>query len=581
MLFIEELSLWNYITLYNKNEKVAYSKKSITLKLFSKFISLNKLEAKIEKCDFHLIEYTTDIRKNAYDNAFKFIENQDTKKWTNQIGNIFSIDADIIWKKYLFDELYNKYEFIEIAKKYKNDFPNENCKIYLNNNFTDIYKNNLEAFDSKLFNKKSNLIYFINGIILTPFILLYYYKNFKTKDTLKFSNSIVCLIDDSSTLRMFSETFSDFKNLSYVIEKHNLSYFTSTEINLYKLQVLGPNKETLLKFIKLYFKFIQITILNISKLYSFGYHSFEIFHLLMKGYSETIKGEKNVFVTYEHLITVKAARNEFLKANGIPSIFVPKNAYTATQYFHSELYINYTIMCAAGKHTLDLLAKKHAKTSIYLKAGSFDNHWGAIDKVNQTERLSKIKKFKGNNKLVTIISPGICDPTYMHEIKLMNLAKKIAKIPNTKVIIRTKPVKPVLKYSNFYDIHLENESNILLTNKEFELFDFLDDTNIFVTSISNAGSDIALAGGKILFINFMRDNDMFLFWRKIPSIVFSEETVFDKISQYLSINPKVEKNLIYESNIELVAYLGYRFNDFKEYKENLLNELAPYLPIKE
>ena len=62
----------------------------------------------------------------------------------------------------------------------------------------------------------------------------------------------------------------------------------------------------------------------------------------MKGYSETIKGDKNVFVTYEHLITVKAARNEFLKANGIPSIFVPKNAYTATQYFHSELYINYT-----------------------------------------------------------------------------------------------------------------------------------------------------------------------------------------------------------------------------------------------
>ena len=78
---------------------------------------------------------------------------------------------NVLWKKYLFDELYNKYEFIEIAKKYKNDFPNENCKIYLNNNFTDIYKNNLEAFDSKLFNKKSNLIYFINGIILTPFIL--------------------------------------------------------------------------------------------------------------------------------------------------------------------------------------------------------------------------------------------------------------------------------------------------------------------------------------------------------------------------------------------------------------------------
>jgi hypothetical protein len=166
----------------------------------------------------------------------------------------------------------------------------------------------------------------------------------------------------------------------------------------------------------------------------------------------------------------------------------------------------------------------------------------------------------------------------MHESKLMNLAKKIANIPNTKVIIRTKPVKPVLKYSNFYDIHLENESNILLTNNEFELFDFLDETNIFVTSISNAGSDIALAGGKILFINFMRDNDMFLFWRKLPDIVVEEEKALSKIYNYLFKVVDSDSQIIAKSNKELIDYLGYRFDSFQDYRHHLITQLSQFLP---
>ena len=43
------------------------------------------------------------------------------------------------------------------------------------------YKYKGQEFDTIIIDKKSNLIYIISGITLTPLILLHYYNNFKTK----------------------------------------------------------------------------------------------------------------------------------------------------------------------------------------------------------------------------------------------------------------------------------------------------------------------------------------------------------------------------------------------------------------
>lgn len=578
MIFVEELSLWKYISIINKNDRVIFSRKSMAQKIFSRFLPIKWSESKIEKCDFHLVEYTTHIRKTAYDNAFQLLESINVSKWTTMVGQLFSIDFNLIWKKYLFDELYNKYEFIEIAKKYKSDFPNENCSITVQDKYCGKYKSDLREFESSIFIKDFNFLFFIAGILLIPFVIYYYYKNFRSSTDKVYNNQIVCLVDDHSTLKMFSEIFSDYPNLSFVTERHNVSSFTEAEREEIGLQVLGIDPGARREFRDLALKYMQIAFSNTALLFKHGLATFDILYLLMRGYGETIRGKGNAFVTYEHLVTVKAVRNELLASKGNISVFIPKNAYTASQYFHSELYINYTIMCAAGQHTVDLLQKKLAKTAIFLEAGSFDNHWGSVDKQGLAARLSKIQEFKGDNKLITIVSPGICDPTYKHEIKLMLLAKKLGQLPKTRVIIRTKPVQPISKYTTFYDPYIENEPNILLTNKEFELFDFLKDTDLFVTSISNAGSDLALAGGNVVFINFIKDNDMFLFWRKIPNIVVEEEDAFLRIRNYLMNHENSDEQIVAKSNKELVDYLGYRFNSFKDYRNNLIAQLSQYLP---
>lgn len=309
-----------------------------------------------------------------------------------------------------------------------------------------------------------------------------------------------------------------------------------------------------------------------------GMAAFDLFYLLLKAKGETIDGSGNMFVTYEHLVTIKAARNEFLKLNNNISVFIPKNAYTAIQYFHSEIFINYTIMCAAGQHTIDLLQKKMAKTNIFLKAGSYDNHRSIVDKYNQLDRLNAVANFKEHNKLVMIISPGICDPTLQHEIKLLQLAKEISKTPGIKVLIRTKPVQPIPKYADFYEKSIAGTPNILLTNKEFELFDFLTHTDLFVTSVSNAASDVALAGGNVMFINFIKDSDFFLFWEKVPGVLVEEEEALPKIKSFL-LNEREDNGAeVKKSSTELVRYLGYSSKDFTDYRNNLLQQLEPYIP---
>jgi hypothetical protein len=562
----------------NKKKRIFYCHKSVLLKLFERIFPVKQSDLKIEKVDFHLIEYTTGIRKRAYDNAYQYLNKIDISSWTTRIARLFLIDFELICKKFFFDELYVKYEFIEIAKKYKKDFPNETCSIIIKRKYAEPYSDQLTEFEKVTLEKEFSFIFSLTGILLIPFVLCYYYYKNKSNHSVFYKDQIVCLVDDHSTYRMFNDIFLNHQNLSFIIEKHNISSFTHDEIVEFNLNVLGLTRQSFIESRRLTWKYIKISLCFLNTIGRHGMAAFDLFYLLLKSKGETINGSGNMFVTYEHLITVKAARNEFLSLNNNISVFIPKNAYTAIQYFHSEIFINYTIMCSAGQHTIDLLQKKMAKTKIFLPAGSYDNHRGIVDKPNQLDRLNAVANFKKDNKLVTIISPGICDPTFQHEIKLLELAKEIAKIPGIKVLIRTKPVQPILKYADFYEKSVAGVSNILLTNKEFELFDFLTHTDLFVTSVSNAASDVALAGGNVMFINFIKDRDFFLFWEKVPEILVEEEDALSKIKSFLLSDRENNGIEVKESSAELIRYLGYSFKDFSDYRNNLLQQLLPYIP---
>ncbi len=581
MLFVEQLSIWKYISILHKKQRCVYYKKSFAFRVVNKYFLKERFGSQIERSDFHLVEYTTDIRKNAYDKAYLQLRSIQIPKWSSSIASLFSIDFDLICKKYFFDELYLKYEFIEIAKRYKNENPDEECFIAIRKKYSDPYFNDLNEFEFKSSVFSPERLLFFLSLLFIPILLLYYFKRYKSETELYYEKQIVCLIDEYSTLRMFSDIFKDFSNTSFVIEKHNASAFSINEKRKFKIAVLGLSMQSYQYIKRRVWRYIKNTIFFASEMAEHGLAALNLFNILLKAKGETINGNNNMFVTYEHLVTIKAARNEFLATQKSISVFIPKNAYTATQYFHSEIFINYSIMCSAGQHTIDLLKKKLAKTDIFLHVGSYDNHRGIVNIDGVAQRLKKIKEFKGTDKLITIISPGICDPTLRHEIKLMRLAQNLSNVSGIKVIIRTKPVDPISKYKGFYELYVNGFENILLTHKEHDLFDFLEYTDLFVTSISNAGSDIALSGGNVMFINFTKDSDFFLFWRKLPQIVQDESNVLDKIVALVKHEEDDDvKDIQKKAVLQLVDYIGYRFVDFTSYKENLLRQLTLFLPNK-
>jgi hypothetical protein len=155
----------------------------------------------------------------------------------------------------------------------------------------------------------------------------------------------------------------------------------------------------------------------------------------------------------------------------------------------------------------------------------------------------------------------------------MELAKKIANTGNTKVIIRLKPTISDPAYENFYEEYVDGESNILLTHFEFELFDFLEVTDVFLTSISTSGYDIAVAGGNVLFVDLINDQEAYYHWNKYSDILLSESDAYDVINKLLhgSDSRKIVK--IKSTMEKMRQYLGYNYGTFEKYKENLHKQL--------
>jgi hypothetical protein len=389
---------------------------------------------------------------------------------------------------------------------------------------------------------------------------------------------MVCCIDEESTYEMYNNLLGEYSKLRYVIEKHNVKWFSDERLQELKIHVLGLTKESYLYLKKIVYKYMLSCLKYHRDISLYGARLFWLFYTLIRGKAEAVHGKGNYFFTYEHLITEKAARNEFLRLDGSKSIFIPKNAHASPQYFHSEIFINYDVMCSAGKQIEELYERKRALTKIYLPVGSYDNHRRTVYTSDYDARVARLKTFKGDSLAVTIISPGICDPTYSHEIKLMILAQKIAHQQGVKVFIRLKPVPLIPKYADFYTSYVDGQDSIMLTAAEYELFDFLEVTDLFVTSISNAACDVALCDAQIMFIDFMKAPDLFLFWSVVNDLVLNEENAFKMIMQWVNDKKDGRVRTRYEEKMkQLTEYIGYRFPSFDSYKANLISELREHV----
>ena len=426
----------------------------------------------------------------------------------------------LVVKKFFFDELYVKYEFFELALRYAEENPGDEFRIEITTDFLGGYNHLIENKFVVKYSRPTGGFGFFSALLL-PLFIEYFWRVKGRRDPLSLNGKIVCEVDGRQTLAMFSSLFDSLpsERVVFVSEQRNIGT-VSGGVNVF---ALGLRKDGVSYLRRVVWPYLVRSFSYFSEIGLFGNRIFRIFYIVMLGRAEALDGSNNKYFTYEHLITQKSVRNEFLKRSGTKSIFVPLNSYVTHQYFHSEIFINYDVMCSAGPHTEALYRKKRALTTKYLPTGSYESHRRIVREAGRKERIEILKCFCAGKVSVTIISPGICDPTYRHEVKLMELARYLSGLSNVRVTIRLKPVPPPPKYENFYENHTAGYDRIRLTSGEYDLFDFLETTDLFITTISNGAFDLAQAGAQVMFLDYLNDSELMLCWADTEGVLVPEK----------------------------------------------------------
>lgn len=572
MIYYEKLGLLQLLSLWLTKKRVFYGSKTVATRLFEKLNLKLKVDAEI--ISFGDVQAATNIRREAYQMAELYLDKVEGKQWAAELSGYLAIDFDLIRKKFFFDELYTKYEFIELVLRYAQEHPNESHLIYVDKQFLEPYEDKLNGKVKVRVLRAFDAVNFLTIFLLPGFLNYFWRKNGVAGDKC-FNNQIICGIDGEKLYEMFSNIFQSFPSKEFVIEKNRATEeFSNDRLNELQIKVLGLTKGDYLYLHDAAYKFISCCLKHYKETSIFGSKLFRIFYALIVGRAATIQGAGNLFFTYEHSLLTQDVRNEFLKSGGNRSIFVPMNAHATPRYFHYEIFVNYDVMCAAGKHIEDLYKERKSLTNIFLPTGSYDSHRGSVRVRDKAERITRLKLFKGNSVAITILSSGICDPTYSHEVRLMKLARDLSGQRGVKVFVRMKPVLPIAKYADFYDTHTAGCDSILLTFSEYELMDFLEVTDLFVTSISNSACDLALCGGQVMFIDYMKEPDLQLFRSVVKEVVFTEEESFQSIMDWVNDSEHGAFRAKHKEIMrKLTSYLGYQFPDFDSYRENLLAQL--------
>ena len=567
MIYFEKLGLMQFLALWVSRKHVFYGSNSVAMRFFERL----GIRVNAKLLSFGDVQAAPNIRRNAYRTAELQIGKLSGAQWAAELSRVLGIDFGLIFRKFIFDELYAKYEFIELALRHALESGNPDGIICLDRRWSEPYQERLTAAMTVRYFVRLDYLYCFS-VLLLPIYLRYFRQKNRTDDELHFEGQIVCEVDSDKLHEMFSRIFQAYPKKSFVIEKRYAAGFGESRLKEAGIKVLGLTPACYRFLSRTAYRYALLCFKYFGDISIYGSRLFQVFHYLIVGRVEAVAGSGNLFFAYEHSVIFKAVRNEFLRAEGSRSIFVPMNAHATPRYYHSEIFVNYDVIGSAGKHTDDLYRERKSVTNIFLPTGTYDSHRGTLDVQGMAARIARLTSFKGDSLAITILSPGICGPTYSHEIRLMKLARKLASLAGVKVFIRLKPVPPAPEYADFYEQQTSGYPSIMLTFSEFELFDFLEVTDLFVTSISNSGCDLALRGAQIMFIDYLRDPDMFLYWSMVKEAVFAEEESMGAILDWIR-DDSGYRQRFGETMVRLSDYLGYRFPDFESYNSNLLTRL--------
>lgn len=525
------------------------------------------LRLEMSKIDFGHVRSARGIRGNAYRNAEDCVDALGCKQWASRLARDLGFDFWLLVQKYFFDEFYLRFEFIELALRFAQENPGEVSLIFVPRCASmDRYAQAL----GQSFSVRSRKAWKIPGMLMSSILLPLFAWAFgimkREGGELHFENKIVCEVDGTKTLDMFKTLFVNIpgERLAFVTERWRIRDFEDLEgVNVLGLRAKGRQDIVLAAWL------VSLRSLQYFKQVScLGSHLFWIFYRFTRGRADTIDGRGNIYCTFEHLVTVKAVRNELLRASGNASVFVPMNAYVTPQYFHSEFMLNYDVMLSAGRHIEDLYPRKRATTRRYLPTGSYDSHRLIAREAGANDRHTVLMDFKGDDLLILVVSPGICDPTFNIEIKLMELVRKLTQVDGVRVVLRLKPVPPLPAFKDFYLSELDGVENLLVTAGEYDLFDFLCVADLVVTSISTAAYDLAQAGATVMFVDYLDDAELTQCWSHTEGFPLPGDGAENAIIDWIA-NRDSTREIWAERMTGFASYIGYRHPDFDTYRQSV------------
>jgi len=582
MKFYEKIGLVRFLHHFATGQPAFYFRKSFPLRLFSRiFPSFISSGSSCKKLDFGHVQYATHVMKNSFLNGKKFVDEMRHGLFFEKCNRLFGINFPYIFRLLVFSEaICPRYEFHELAIRYAKENPGRKYIFHVNPNLSKNYVEEFKRIGEVHARGYFDFVYFVMSIIISPLFLWAYWKIKGQNGSLLFNNNIICNAVKIPTYEIYKELFGIYTQTKYVISSPYAERYTREQLDKVgiipiSLDLAGYN---LLR--KHVYSYVRACLSSCRELFIFGSEILLLFYNIILGRSKAPHGQGNLYITFEHFCGNFAVRNEFLRMEGSQSVFLSKNLNIFSPYDFNEIEQNYDILCSSGKHLEILYSRNSANTRIILPTGSYDIHRGIIKEDDFEQRIARLKSFKGDSIIVTFLSTGLVDRSYSYEVRLMNLAKMISRQPGVKVFIRMKTPFKMPEHNPFYDTFIENNDSIMLTGAEYELFDFLAVTDLFVTSFSSSGCDVAMCGGQIMYVDYLKSPDVFLFQEMISDVFVSEEKAFDEIMKWINDS---KDGLIRSRHTKimdrLAEYMGYTFPDFETYKGNLMSQLSNHASL--
>lgn len=592
--FYEILTIAGYINLVISNKYAFFNVKSFPLRLFEKMFRIDVYRW-ARRISFGDLSRGTGIRRNAYEAAIADLKKLRNICFDNSFRSLKKINSNLIFEKFYFNLLYEKYEFYGLASQFVAESDQVEFEVRINSLPLGLGK---FCFDKKIKVVRSfsaNKLAFFGSMLastiaIVPAYLCYFLLRNKAGNAPHFRNAIVCEVDSPSNYEMYKDLFESCDNVCYVTSGRYAKSWTKEEIEKYGLIVTKLSLSGLQNIIILPVEYLIFCVRNFNELSGFGLYFLDLLKTIVDGNLITIDAENCIYFTYEHMFAARTFRNELLRVKNNRSVFICKTMYVINHYFHHEYKYNYDILCSSGPCLESIFAMQKAETNIFLPTGAYDNHKrlvkedgfllhpGVAENDGFQERVKRLNYFKGDSVAITILSTGVMDETYSEEVGLIRLARRLAAEPNVRVFIRQKPTRVVDKYLNFIADNLGSCESIMLTHMEYQLFDFLDVTDLFIVANSSAAVDLCPAGAQFFSVDFLEDNDMYLWQTLIEGVYIKEGVAFETIMNWVNDSPSGQRLVHQRRMQELAKLIAYQFGDFETYKQNFLTLLNPYLP---